>query len=492
VGNYAARRGQHGGKVMPAALPQLQQQQQLQQQYPSQPEVQGLNLSQTGEVGLNLTVENGINLSSNRAHSGQTQASTSAALVRKGNYLYNAQSCMGYVNLSTYAGQEANSNNKVQQQQQQRQQHLQQPLNLDVQHRSSPLNLTAGPVQGQQQFFQQAFGHPQQQQQQQPQQQSQANQHQMPDGATRLPNYSCAFGGGQQGNQSHQSGFFGDTMQQQYVEQYPVEQQQQQRTHSSTYAHGNGNANTQANTGVWGLEDFADFPVVDQEQQDFQSANDLSVLGEALDCVVNTEVQQPPASEPARAPAPPEPCPECFLTFTSGKELKKHMDLMHMARRAEGESSVPVAAAPPTATADQKPQPQQAKDSSKPFSCNRCRARFCTHALLNRHVKRVHRKEQTHKCELCGKGFYERTDLKRHERTHARAASVPDCPDCGRAFASKYASEKHKCPGPEGKFACDLCSQKLRTKMLWGAHMWKHTKDIKYIILKEEDEMSKK
>ena len=33
------------------------------------------------------------------------------------------------------------------------------------------------------------------------------------------------------------------------------------------------------------------------------------------------------------------------------------------------------------------------------------------------------------------------------------------------------------------QFPCELCETRLETKVAWGAHMWKHTKDVKYIIV---------
>ena len=36
---------------------------------------------------------------------------------------------------------------------------------------------------------------------------------------------------------------------------------------------------------------------------------------------------------------------------------------------------------------------------------------------------------------------------------------------------------------PPTQFPCEFCDTRLETKVAWGAHMWKHTKDVKYIIV---------
>ncbi len=45
--------------------------------------------------------------------------------------------------------------------------------------------------------------------------------------------------------------------------------------------------------------------------------------------------------------------------------------------------------------------------------------------------------------------------------------------------------DAHRCKmaGPELKFQCEMCDTRLETKVAWGAHMWKHTKDMKYIMV---------
>ncbi|CAB4057731.1 KRAB [Lepeophtheirus salmonis] len=141
------------------------------------------------------------------------------------------------------------------------------------------------------------------------------------------------------------------------------------------------------------------------------------------------------------------PCSECKMTFTSGRDLKKHIDLAHEEFSSTTSLNIHV----------------QEHKSEKPHKCDKCPQLFRNASGLKRHLKRVHGNEkQGFKCETCLKGFYERHDLLRHVKIH----SVPKCNDCGKNIKNNH----------------DY------SKIAWGIHMWKHTKDSSYITTTEDDE----
>jgi hypothetical protein len=63
--------------------------------------------------------------------------------------------------------------------------------------------------------------------------------------------------------------------------------------------------------------------------------------------------------------------------------------------------------------------------------------------------------------------------------------SVPKCSSCHKTLNQNV---NHKCKKSQAKeipdnpdLKCKICSVQLETKVAWGIHMWKHTKDSSYI-----------
>ena len=127
----------------------------------------------------------------------------------------------------------------------------------------------------------------------------------------------------------------------------------------------------------------------------------------------------------------------------------------------------------------------------KPFKCNICDTAFQSQITLTKHIQRVHEKQQDFGCDQCGKKFFEKHDLNRHLKVHEKASLVPPCDVCGKHFPNMHQRKRHKCKGPEGKYPCEMCEEKLENKMKWGAHMWGHTKDSKYLFLSDGDDSPK-
>ena len=120
----------------------------------------------------------------------------------------------------------------------------------------------------------------------------------------------------------------------------------------------------------------------------------------------------------------------------------------------------------------------------KPFKCDRCGLHLSNASGLRKHVRRVHDKSgPTYQCSVCSKSFFDKFDLSRHARIHTEK---PRCDKCGKVKSNK--EKKHTCKPPEvprdPDLQCTVCGVYLETKVRWGFHMWKHTKNPAYIQTK--------
>ena len=74
-------------------------------------------------------------------------------------------------------------------------------------------------------------------------------------------------------------------------------------------------------------------------------------------------------------------------------------------------------------------------------------------------------------------------------KTHL--ATRISCQHCAQMFNNEKSAAKHACSAqnPEKKYPCPLCNAALKTKVEWGAHVWKHTKDARYVVCSEEEDL---
>ena len=125
----------------------------------------------------------------------------------------------------------------------------------------------------------------------------------------------------------------------------------------------------------------------------------------------------------------------------------------------------------------------------KPFKCEICNLGF-THMSAKKRHEKAHSNEKPHQCDECPKAFFRRSDLTHHKKTHSRERFKFSCADCGQVFKSEKKLKEHKCSArspPSKQLQCSLCESILPSKMSWGVHMWKHTKDSTYILTSETD-----
>ena len=184
---------------------------------------------------------------------------------------------------------------------------------------------------------------------------------------------------------------------------------------------------------------------------------------------------------------PPSRCSECSMVFALSIDLKKHIDLVHQGRQGGKKYQCAICAV----EFDEKIELKEHIEKhalEKPFKCDICGVRFANQAGQKRHKQRLHETlSKSHSCNKCGKQFFDKHDLKRHEKIHTK-----ECNMCGKKLGIKE-DVPHKCDGKKKKkgeeetgdpeLKCTICGVFTSNKLSWGYHMWKHTKDPKYINL---------
>merc|ERR1712223_66208 len=176
-------------------------------------------------------------------------------------------------------------------------------------------------------------------------------------------------------------------------------------------------------------------------------------------------------------------CSECSLAFPTGQDMKKHIDLAHRGRQG-GKKYQCIQCAEEFSSVSSHKQHMELHIQEKPFRCHLCGLHLTKASGLKRHIKRIHEKiAPVHECPHCSKAFFEKFDLARHVKTHDASKR---CDKCHKLLPSlKDNTRKHICKIPEAEqdpdLKCTVCGIYLETKVKWGFHMWKHTKDPIYI-----------
>lgn len=125
----------------------------------------------------------------------------------------------------------------------------------------------------------------------------------------------------------------------------------------------------------------------------------------------------------------------------------------------------------------------------KPFKCDLCNLGF-THLSAKKRHEKAHTNEKPHQCKDCPKAFFRKSDLTQHTKTHNKAKLQNACPTCAQMFKTEKKLKDHTCSAlqpPSLQLKCEICPSVLTTKVAWGVHMWKHTKDSSYILTSESD-----
>ena len=175
-------------------------------------------------------------------------------------------------------------------------------------------------------------------------------------------------------------------------------------------------------------------------------------------------------------------CSECGLHFPTGIDLKKHIDLAHQGRQGAKKYQCVQCLAEFDDVKSHKAHVER-HALEKPFKCDKCGLHLSNSSGLKKHLRRVHEKSgPVYQCSVCSKGFFDKFDLSRHVRTHT---DKPKCDKCGKVKSNK--EKKHVCKPTEPsdpELQCTVCGVFLDSKVKWGFHMWKHTKNPAYIQTK--------
>eukprot|EP00092_Neocalanus_flemingeri_P029182 GFUD01031673.1.p1 GENE.GFUD01031673.1~~GFUD01031673.1.p1 ORF type:complete len:892 (-),score=187.50 GFUD01031673.1:7-2682(-) len=125
----------------------------------------------------------------------------------------------------------------------------------------------------------------------------------------------------------------------------------------------------------------------------------------------------------------------------------------------------------------------------KPFKCDLCNLGF-THLSAKKRHEKAHTNDKPHQCKDCPKAFFRKSDLTQHTKTHSKDKLQHACAACAQMFKTEKKLKHHTCSAlqPLSKqLKCEMCPSVLTTKVSWGVHMWKHTKDSSYILTSESD-----
>ena len=207
----------------------------------------------------------------------------------------------------------------------------------------------------------------------------------------------------------------------------------------------------------------------------------------------NVIINDVPSCSTASSHEPPSACSECSMVFSTGINLKKHIDLVHQGRQGGKKYQCAICSVEFDEKSELKDHVER-HASEKPFKCDICGVRFTNQAGQKRHKLRLHdTKVKTHSCDKCGKQFFDKHDLKRHVKIHTK-----ECNKCGRKLGNK--EQHHNCVSQQktneedsekSKLSCTICGVLVSNKTSWGYHMWKHTKDPKYINISVDTDIIK-
>ena len=125
----------------------------------------------------------------------------------------------------------------------------------------------------------------------------------------------------------------------------------------------------------------------------------------------------------------------------------------------------------------------------KPFKCEICNQGF-THLSAKKRHEKAHTSEKPHQCLECPKAFFRKSDLSQHLKVHSKDKYKFACADCGQMMKTEKKLKEHLCSAKSAnmkQLKCSICEKVLTSKVTWGVHMWKHTKDSAFIITSESD-----
>ena len=90
------------------------------------------------------------------------------------------------------------------------------------------------------------------------------------------------------------------------------------------------------------------------------------------------------------------------------------------------------------------PLSSQVHEKSEQLHCGQCEMILSSKYALNRHIKEVHHRQQSHVCSHCSKHFTQQSNLKQHLLIHYGVKPfLCQHPSCKSAFTTKQCLQVH-------------------------------------------------
>lgn len=116
-------------------------------------------------------------------------------------------------------------------------------------------------------------------------------------------------------------------------------------------------------------------------------------------------------------------------------------------------------------------------DENRPYKCKICFKKFKVDKNLKSHVDSVHLKKKKYICKTCGCGFVYRHFLVAHIGSKHKDLKEYKCETCGKIFGCEKTFKRHMLSHNESKpFECTICSKCFNHPSVLKAHVKTHLK----------------
>lgn len=174
------------------------------------------------------------------------------------------------------------------------------------------------------------------------------------------------------------------------------------------------------------------------------------------------------------------PCDKCDKTFTTMRNLRDHVNVVHNREESKWYYSCPHC----TKRFYKKSNLDNhvlKHTGDKPFACvhQGCDVRFKRAKSLKAHLASKHSgKQQSYLCSFCGKPFASLSGYKQHLSKHTGVTYLKRnvvCTDCGKAFRSRADLRTHSVMHTKEKaYTCHTCSASFTQKASLKDHQHVH------------------
>ncbi|XP_053619295.1 zinc finger and BTB domain-containing protein 41-like isoform X2 [Plodia interpunctella] len=160
-----------------------------------------------------------------------------------------------------------------------------------------------------------------------------------------------------------------------------------------------------------------------------------------------------------------ERCPHCALVCASNALLNKHIKRMH-------------------------------RDRTKKYQCDYCQRLYLTKGEVRAHILWSHERRGGHACAApgCGRVFRSPARLKSHTSIDHLGLPPPknhECPECGKGFINKQVLQRHLRVHSNEKYPCKECGMLFKTEPYVRVHYQLKHLNMTRAQIKEEVRLRK-